>query len=66
MIFGAMILGSGVGFIAAAVALAMGANPISAFLIYCLAGVLSSAGICLAKTLFCRDAPAPKQTDSLI
>ena len=55
MIFGALIVGAGIGFVAMFVAIAAGASLISAFLTYWLASCFGTAVICLAKTLFCRD-----------
>jgi len=54
MIFGAMIFGVGLGFLAMLVTLVAGAGLPAALLIYCLAGLVSTFGICATRALLCR------------
>jgi hypothetical protein len=54
MIFGAMIIGMGIGLVAMAAAIVMGASLLSAFLAYWLASCAGTVGICVLKTLFCK------------
>jgi uncharacterized membrane protein YuzA (DUF378 family) len=58
MIFGAMIIGVGIGLVAVVVAITAGANLLSAFLIYWLVGCAGTASVFLMKMLFCKDGRA--------
>lgn len=53
MIFGAIIIGVGVGLVAMVVAIVAGANLLSAFLTYWLVGSAITASVCVVKALYC-------------
>lgn len=58
MVFGAVIIGMGIGLVAVVASIAVGASLLSAFLIYCLVGCAVTAGVCVMKMLFCKDSRA--------
>ncbi len=62
MIFGAIIIGVGVGLVTMTTSLVMGASLGTALLLYCGAGVAGTVGACVLRAYFCsRDAkPSPR------
>ena len=63
MIFGAMIIGVGIGLVAMAVAIILGTSVLSAFLTYWLAGCAGTAGVCVLQALRCRADMAQTSSD---
>ncbi len=69
MIFGVLVVGAGIGLVAAIAAIIAGASLLSALLIYSLAGCAGATSVLLTKMVFCRaDKPLPpanmKQSNS--
>lgn len=54
MVFGALIIGVGIGLAAMVTAIAAGASVFSAFLAYWLVSCAGTVGICVVKALYCR------------
>ena len=54
MIFGAIIIGVGIGLVAMVAAIVAGASLLYAFLTYWLVGCASTASVCVFKVLFCK------------
>ena len=60
MILGAVIIGMAIGMMSMAMAIALGANVLSAIWIYCAVGTGTAAAVCAVRALACKNAATHK------